>query len=97
MAAALRRIEEVLANAEIIDARSHSASVVTLGSVVEVEDLDSGLVRSYELVGAFEEVPNGVSMSSPMGKALIGRAIGEDANVVLPTGAVRKLRVLSFG
>ena len=97
VAAALRRIEALLAGAQVVDTMAHSGSVVTLGSVVEVEDLDSGLVRSYELVGAFEEVPNGISMSSPMGKALIGRAAGDEAHVALPAGGVRKLRVLSFG
>jgi len=96
VAAAVRRIEGLLAGAEVVAETTGTGSVITLGSIVEVEDSDSGLVRSYELVGAFEDVPNGVSMSSPMGKALIGRAVGDDASVVLPSGGVRKLRILSL-
>jgi transcription elongation factor GreA len=96
VSAAVRRIEDLLDGADVVEVTSGTDSVITLGSIVEIEDSDSALVRSYELVGAFEDVPNGVSMSSPMGKALIGRAVGDEVSIVLPSGGVRELRILSL-
>src|SRR5688500_1579591 len=61
--AAIKRIENLLADAEIVNHEVHAGDLVTLGATVQVEDLDSERIHSYELVGDFEDVPDGVSIS----------------------------------
>jgi len=61
---------------------------VGLGSRVELEDLDEGGKVEYEIVVP-EEVDgsqNRISLSSPLGKALIGKAKNDDIEVQIPKG-----------
>ena len=64
---------------------------VGFGSKVEVLDLDDDITETYTL--AFGDVINiensEISMASPIGKALLGKAIGEEAEVTLPGGRAR--------
>lgn len=58
------------------------------GSVVTVEDLDSGDELTYELVLAEDgDPPNGkISVSSPIGRALMGKTVGDEVSVKTPGG-----------
>lgn len=70
------------------------AGAVTIGNIVEVEDVTSGNVRQHRLTGGYERLgPDDVSASSPIGRALSGRTIGEEATVQLPDGRERTLRI----
>jgi transcription elongation factor GreA len=92
--ARLARIEEILSRAEVVDAPA-AADVVSIGSVVTVLDQESGRTESYIVDGAHGSMDSNVlSAVSPMGVALIGRARGEVAEVVLPSGRVRTLTIL---
>src|SRR5215472_13639308 len=80
-----------------IDLDSIPRDTVGLGSRVELEDLDEGAVIEYEIVVP-EEVDgaqNRISLSSPLGRALIGKTEEDDIEVVTPKGKraylVRKL------
>lgn len=72
--------------------------VASVGNVVLVRDLTSGETAEYELVGAIEaDVGNGrVSISAPVGRALVGRRAGERVEVVTP-GGTSSLEVLDVG
>lgn len=94
--AAAKRVEDFLADAEIVENEPSVGDRAALGTTVQVEDLSSARIYSYELVGDFEEVRDGVSVNSPVGQALIGSAVGDEARVVLPAGRVRKLRILAL-
>jgi transcription elongation factor GreA len=80
-------LEYQLANAEIID--EHPAvDFVRLGSKVTVSDA-SGEQEEYTIVGSAEADPrNGfISNESPVGRALLGKRVGEETDVVAPGGS----------
>jgi transcription elongation GreA/GreB family factor len=67
---------------------------VTIGSVVEVEDLASGKRREHLLTGGYEpQGPNDVSANSPVGQALLGRVIGDEVALKLPNGREQTLKI----
>ncbi len=76
-------IEDILMNAEEIKARK--SDKVQIGSTVEVKN---GKVMTYHIVGPVEADPmNGkISDESPLGVALIGKAVGEKATINTPKG-----------
>jgi len=71
--------------------------VIGFGSKVEVLDLDSGEEISYALVSADETDPKAgrISTTSPIGRALSGRADGDEITVHTPRGS-RSYEILSF-
>ncbi|MFN0147295.1 MAG: transcription elongation factor GreA [Dehalococcoidia bacterium] len=89
-------VEDILHRAVIIDEKSaHVAGRVLLGSGVEVEQ--DGKHHHYQIVGAPEADPmNGkISNESPVGSALLGRAVGETIDVHVPKGAI-KVKILKI-
>jgi transcription elongation factor GreA len=80
-------IEEKLRNAEIIDENA-STDEVALGSTVTVTAERKS--HDYLIVGSTEADPSGeppkISNESPLGKALIGRKVGDKVVVTLPNG-----------
>ncbi len=82
-------IESKLAAAQIIDPKSLNAEGrVVFGSTVTLEDEDSGVKVSYQIVGDDEaDLKLGlVSISSPIARALIGKEAGDVAEVRAPGG-----------
>ena len=65
------------------------------GATVELEDLDSGQVVTYQIVGDDEAdiKENKISISSPIARALIGKYAGDIAEVQAP-GGVREYEIL---
>jgi transcription elongation factor GreA len=95
--ARLNNLEARVAELSMINIESIPRDTVGLGSKVELEDLDDGGVAEYEIVVP-EEVDGAqhrISLSSPLGKALIGKACDDDIEVLTPKGKraymVRKL------
>ncbi len=81
----INEIEHILKHAEVIES-PRVKSQVNLGSTVHLE-LESG-IHKYTIVGSTEADPaNGmISNESPIGKALIGRKVGEEIEVEIPSG-----------
>jgi transcription elongation factor GreA len=93
IASRIERLQLLVDSATVVDAGG-PAGVVTIGNIVEVEDVASGDVREHRLTGGYERLdPDDVSASSPIGRALSGRVIGEQAKVELPNGRERTLRI----
>ena len=81
--ARIKEIENILANAKIIDGSTKSGKIVALGSVVEVKDLSDGSVATYTIVGTVEANPikGLISNVSPLGHAIVGKRVGDEAVV----------------
>jgi transcription elongation factor GreA len=92
--ARLSQLRERLSKLSSIDISQISHDSVGLGSVVEVTDQTTGLKETYHLVfGDSVEFEEGhVTMSSPIGRALLGKSVGEVAFLKLPT-MLRKLEI----
>jgi transcription elongation factor GreA len=82
-------IEDKVARAEIIDTSKLSGTSVKFGATVTLEDEESGDKVKYKIVGEDEaSLREGkISISSPIARALIGKAKGESAEVTTPRGA----------
>lgn len=81
-------LETMLSNAVIIDEHG-SSDVVGLGARVTVKEAGNG-TEEYMLVGAAEANPKEgrISNESPLGRALLGRRVGDEVKVQAPAGAL---------
>ena len=70
---------------------------VSVGSTVKIEDLGSGEILEYTIVGSVEADPakNKISNESPVGKALLGHIIGDVVEINVPLGII-KFKVLDI-
>ena len=92
----IAELETKLANAQIIEPATLDADGrCVFGATVELEDSDSGEVVTYQIVGEDEaDIKRGkISITSPIGRALIGKSSGETAEVMAP-GGVRSYEIL---
>ena len=83
-------LEEILAHAVIIEDTGDGNSV-SMSSVVTIQDLENGDEDRYELVGSQEADPmhGKISDESPLGRALLGRSVGDEVEVEAPAGVLR--------
>ena len=94
----IQELDSKLSRAEIIDpAELKNKDRVTFGLHVKLEDLNTGETVTYQLVGPDESEPeNGmISITSPIGRALIGKQVDDDVVVQAP-GGVREFVVLDI-
>src|SRR3954471_19087357 len=80
-----------LARAVIIDPSELPQDTVVFGARVRVKDLDSGEVEDLELVGPGDEdyENNKILTTSPRGRGLLGKKVGEVAEITVPRGTLR--------
>ena len=95
----ISQIEHELKNAQVIKEENIDINKVSLGSKVEVKDLEFDEIEKYNIVSSVEVDPvsGKISDESPVGKALIGKKVGEIATVSLPDDGVIKYEILSIG
>jgi transcription elongation factor GreA len=86
-----------LSECEIVEVARGSAERVTFGITVKLEDLDTGEEMQYRLVGPYEaDLAQGtISVTSPIGRALIGKEPGDEVEVQTP-GGVKNLEILDI-
>jgi transcription elongation factor GreA len=85
----LQELENNLALSNVIVLKGHTSDKVVFGCFVTIADSNSGEQIKYQLVGPFESDinVNKISVTSPIGKAMIGKAIGSEINVQTPGGS----------
>jgi transcription elongation factor GreA len=85
--AQIAEMEDRLSRAMVIDPKSLSGDKVIFGATVRLKDED-GKTVTYQVVGQTEaDAKIGrISYSSPLGRALIGRSVGDDVEVSAPSG-----------
>ncbi len=84
-------LEKLLRRARLLEKDDKSDHSIGLGSLVKLKDLDSGEVFEYTMVSTAEADPSEkkISNESPVGKALIGHAAGDEVEIKAPVGLVR--------
>jgi len=89
--ARIAKLEAVVAIARVIDTDQVDTSKAYIHSTVKVKQVGSGAERSFTLVAESEaNIKTGkISVNSPIGKGLLGKAVGEFAEVATPTGSTR--------
>lgn len=87
--ARIAKLEEVMANARIIEAGQLDTSKAYIHCTVKVRHTGNGMEKVFTLVAESEsDIKSGkISVGSPIGKGLLGRAVGDVAEVVTPAGS----------
>ncbi|MBU5308252.1 transcription elongation factor GreA [Clostridioides mangenotii] len=85
------KLENMLRKAVIIDESKIDLSVVTIGSIIKLKDLEYDEEIEYAIVGSAEADPydGKISNESPVGQALLGRSVGETVDVQVPDGVIK--------
>jgi transcription elongation factor GreA len=93
----IQEIENNLALSDVIDLAAMATDKAVFGTVVNIEEMDTGKSIKYQLVGPFESDinENKISVTAPLGKALIGKKIGDEIEVKAP-GGVRKFEIVDI-
>ena len=88
--ARINELERKLAEARIIETANLSSETVVFGATVVLLEVQTNQQRRYTLVGQDEaDLKNGkISVQSPVGKALIGRRVGDQVEVTTPAKVV---------
>lgn len=92
----IAKLEQMVKNAKVIKAGKQKG-VVSIGSKVTIKDLEFDETMEYIIVGSAEADPfkGKISNVSPLGKALLGKKIGEIIEVASPAGGMIKYEILT--
>ena len=93
----ISELEDVTSRAEVIDAAKLTGDRVTFGTTVSVADEDTDEESVFHIVGPYEaDINRGlVSTSSPIARGLIGKSVGDSADVQTP-GGIKSYEILSI-
>ncbi len=93
----LQEIENSLATSQIVEMNGISGDRVVFGATVSIADIDTGDTTRYQLVGPYEsDVSNNrISVTSPIGRALIGKNVGDTVRVKTP-GGIREVEIVEI-
>lgn len=93
----IMELKDKLGRAEVIDCSKVSCERVVFGTVVDLVDLDTDEELKYQLLGPDEaDVKQGsISVLSPLGRAMIGKEVGDEVRVQTP-GGVRELEIMEI-
>jgi transcription elongation factor GreA len=87
----ISKMEGILANARIIDESTIDTSKVFILSKVRIKNISNGMEMEYTIVAENEAdlKAKKISIDSPIGKGLLGKKIGEIADVTTPNGVIQ--------
>lgn len=87
----ISKMEEILANARLIDESQLDTSKVLVLSTVKLKNKTNGMEMKYTLVAESEaDLKSGkISVSSPIGKGLLGKKVGDIAEITVPNGTLK--------
>ena len=91
----ISKLEELLSNSRLVDESKLDTSKILVLSKVKIKNVQSGQVMNYTLVAENEaDLKSGkISVSSPIGKGLLGKVVGDTAEILVPSGKI-KLKVI---
>lgn len=95
--ARIAKLEATIASARILDEKNVDTSKAYILSTVRVRNLKMGAEQTYTLVSAHEAnlAEGKISVTSPIGKGLLGKEVGDVVEIKVPAGSV-KLEILEI-
>ncbi|HVW95619.1 MAG TPA: transcription elongation factor GreA [Mucilaginibacter sp.] len=89
--AKIAKMNEMLANARLLDESKLDTSKVLALSIVKIKNVKNGAVMSYQLVSESEaDLKSGkISVASPIAQGLLGKMVGEIAEINVPAGKMQ--------
>jgi len=93
----IAKLSDVLANARLIDESKLDASKVLALSIVKLKNLKNGMLMTYQLVSETEaDLKAGkISVKSPIAQGLLGKSVGDKAQIEVPAGMI-ELEILEI-
>lgn len=87
----IAKLEEVYSNARLIDESQLDVSKVLVLSKVKIKNQSNGMEMNYTLVAESEAdlKTNKISVTSPIGKGLLGKSVGDIAEITVPNGTLK--------
>ena len=87
----ISKLEETLAGARVIDESQMDTSKVLVLSKVKIKNQTNGMEMTYTLVadGEADLASGKISVNSPIGKGLLGKAVGDVPEVQVPNGIIK--------
>jgi len=87
----IAKLEEVVGNARLIDDSNLDMSKALILSKVKIKNLNNGMVMDYCLVSEEEAnlAAGKISVKSPIGKGLLGKSVGDVAEISIPAGKIK--------
>ena len=84
----ISELEDIIARADVIDVSKLDGKVVKFGATVKLADEDTAEEVRYQIVGPYEaDLTKGrISVTAPLGRALIGKTVGDSVEVQTPKG-----------
>ena len=84
----IQELNDKIARAQVIDPATIKSDKIVFGATVTVFDIDTEKEATYQIVGEDEaDIKDGkISITSPVGKALIGHRVDEEVRIVVPSG-----------
>ncbi|MDE0537254.1 MAG: transcription elongation factor GreA [Rhodospirillales bacterium] len=85
----LAELEDVIARADVIDPSTLSGDTVRFGATVHIVDEDTDEEQTFQIVGTHEADASAgrLSVTSPLARGLIGKSLGDSAEVTAPGGS----------
>jgi len=95
--AKINELEMAISRSEVIEISNEPAENIIFGSTVELKNLVNNQTVTYQLVGPYESNPEDgkISITSPLGKALIGNEEGDYIKLKTP-GGVQEFEILEI-
>lgn len=86
----IAKLEEIVANARIVDASQLDINKVSILTTVKIKNLKNNMEMKYTIVAENEaDLKSGkISIDSPIGKGLVGKKIGDKVDVTVPAGVI---------
>jgi len=88
--ARIAELESKMARFDVIDTSKLKGDKVVFGATVKIENLDTGEIKKYKIVGPDEsDISKGkISILSPIARALVGKKVGDCVIVNAPNGEI---------
>ena len=86
----ISKLDDIVANARVLDETNVDTSKVSILSNVKVKNTKNGMEMKYTLVSEEEAdlKTNKISVKSPIGAGLLGKKVGESADIKVPAGVI---------
>ncbi len=87
----ISKLEETLSGARVIDDSQMDASKILVLSIVKIKNQTNGMEMTYTLVadGEADLASGKISVNSPIGKGLLGKSVGDVAEIQVPNGIMK--------
>lgn len=93
----INELKVIIGQSEVLEVEKGPAGRIVFGKIVRLYNLQTDQEIAYQLLGPYESDPEDgkISVTSPLGKALIGKEVGDEISVTTP-GGVQEFEILEI-